>query len=211
MWKKLIVICLILSTMIGGVAQVPWSVQAAETKYEDELQAVIAPQINAYAASINQSNAASSAWKTLALQGVTGRGKTLSVGESHALTATIMNSQLRKESLTDYCALAIQQMNMLGLDSIYGTGFINWGEGIRSTYISLREAESRPEEEVIIQSKEQANSTTGNSYDQALEWMTGSTSTQLYIKKIKTTATTFTYSVKLVHGDRFDFRGDNGS
>ena len=64
-----------------------------------ELEATIEKQIRAFAKSIDKPGADDDAAREIAQHGMFGRGKKLSVGKSHALTATLMNwvSQGMKE------------------------------------------------------------------------------------------------------------------
>ena len=63
---------------------------------ENSLEEIIRPQIEAYAKSIDQKDANKKAQDALLGHGMRGKGKKLSVGESHAITATLMNGELFK-------------------------------------------------------------------------------------------------------------------
>ena len=71
-----------------------------------ELEATIEKQIRAFAKSIDKPGADDDAAREIALLGMFGRGKKLSVGKSHALTAALMNSELGLATVIQGCALA---------------------------------------------------------------------------------------------------------
>ena len=117
----------------------------------DDLAAIIEEQIRAFADSIDKSNADDTAATALAKHGITGGGKKLSVGKSHALTATLMNSELAQKALTVFCERAIRSMQQLDLDQLeYVRGNIQWSGTTDSFYLLyvflLRISRSRREE-----------------------------------------------------------------
>ena len=85
------------------------------------LEEQIGPQIRKYAKSINQSNADDTAAMALAKHGITNR-KTLKVNASHALTATLMNSELALERLIRGCAMGIDAI----AENESGNHFCTW-------------------------------------------------------------------------------------
>ena len=112
MGKKFIRLTALLLVLVLTAALLPVPVAEAAS---DDLSAVIERQIRAYADSIDQKDADDAAASALATHGLKGGGKKLSVGASHALTATMFNSELMQTALTQGCTVAIQTMQSLGI------------------------------------------------------------------------------------------------
>ena len=105
--------------------------RAAQT----ELEALIEQQLRAFAKSINQSNADDTASTDLAMHGMSQGGKKLTAGKSHALTATLLNSEIMIACLSKGCTSAIeimQQLDRVKLENIGGYGI--WKGPKDSTY-----------------------------------------------------------------------------
>ncbi|MBR5820898.1 MAG: hypothetical protein IKY68_06555, partial [Alistipes sp.] len=92
----------------------------------------IEEQVRAYAKSIDQVGADDAAAWALATHGVTGRGKTLTVGADHSLTATLFNSNGGIATLVRGCEQAILYMHKLHLSCVFVDGGCCWYE--ESTY-----------------------------------------------------------------------------
>jgi hypothetical protein len=99
---------------------------AAQT--ETDLESMIREQIEAFAKSIDQTDAANKAAKSLANHGISGRGKKLSVGKNHALTATLWNSNWLQEALTNSCVKMIETGKTIAQSKVYGRGSCYWRE-----------------------------------------------------------------------------------
>ena len=96
-------------------------VSATETIADQEQTFLtIEEQIRAFAKSINKSNADDSAATALAKHGITGGGKKLSVGNTHALTSTLMNAELSLTTVIRGCIVGINKMQELNISSIFG-------------------------------------------------------------------------------------------
>jgi hypothetical protein len=93
---------------------------------EQSLEEIIRPQIEAFGKSIDQKNANGKAQDTLISHGISGNGKKLSVGKNHALTATLMNSELVKEALPCFIAELLDARKEYGTDEIYGCLGLIW-------------------------------------------------------------------------------------
>ena len=117
MTKKLIsfilAILLVAAPLFGGAGTVRGASVSA-----DEMEALIEKQIRAFADSIDKSNADGAAAKALANHGMRGGGKTLKAGKTHALTATLFNSELLQSELITTCANAIWYMQTFDLESM---------------------------------------------------------------------------------------------
>ena len=98
----------------------PSNAFAEET--EQSLEDIIRPQVEAYAKSIDQSNADDKAANALAVHGISGKGKDLKVDESHALTVALVNSELVKEYFTVTCAWFISLLEENSTDAVYSLG-----------------------------------------------------------------------------------------
>ena len=90
---------------------------------EQSLEEIIRTQIEAFAKSIDQSGADGKALDAVIAHGIGGNGKKLSVGKKHALTATLMNSELTKEYLTNLCADMVKTLNEMKTNEIYSLGY----------------------------------------------------------------------------------------
>ena len=127
MTKKLIsfilVLILVAAPLFGGAGRV----SAVSQDTYAVLEAAVDKQIRAFADSIDKSNADDSAAAALAKHGMTGSGKTLKVGKSHALTATLFNSKLLQTGLVGACVAAIEYMQTFHLESmLHITGEAAW-------------------------------------------------------------------------------------
>ena len=185
--------------------------QAAVT--EDDLRAAVESQIRAFAKSINQSNADDAAAKALAKHGLSGGGKKLSVGKSHALTATIWNSEMMQQLLLDTCAPAIAYMQKLDLTTLDYVETIAGWNGAQSVYHARLHT---TEEEVsdnadVVWAKKTPYTGGRNAYDQSLDWMVGKVDIDFYFQRKKVTAETVTYEVSCMVNDRFDFSTSSNS
>ena len=92
--RRILAILLCLGILLPCI---PMPSDASEVSVQtNDLKSEVERQIRAYADSIDQSDAVDSAALALAVHGMTKGGKKLSVGKSHALTATLFNSELSK-------------------------------------------------------------------------------------------------------------------
>ena len=101
---------------------------------EKSLEEIIRPQVEAFAKSIDQPNANKKAQDIIIGHGISGNGKKLSVGKSHALTATIANSELTKEYLTKVCVVLIETANEMNMDKIYSVCGNVWKINRKNSY-----------------------------------------------------------------------------
>ena len=188
-------------------------VSAAQISEED-LEKTIEQQIRAFADSIDKSNADDTAAAALASHGIKGSGRTLKVGKTHALTATLFNSELLQAALIDGCTEAIRSMQELDLASIpYAGGCVGWYEKGSSYYLYAQSAPGNDFEnwewEIIPSNNKYSGKV--NSYDQSLYWMAGSANLFVSFQRTKTTATEQTYKITCTVGDYFDFDTSRGS
>lgn len=179
-----------------------WSLRATD------LETTIEKQIRAFADSIDQSGADDSAAKALATHGMVGNGKKLSVGKSHSLTATLMNSEQAQTALTAFCTSAIRSMQQLDLTQLENTrGAIIWYDTTTSTYhlyaYDAANKEAKRPDWTLVGTTHYTGKR--NAYDESLKWMAGNTSVVMSFKRTKTTTDTATYQVALEFKDRFDF------
>ena len=213
MFRKLIclllALALVAAPLLGGAGTVRGASVSA-----DEMESQIEKQIRAFADSIDKSGADDAAAAALAKHGLTGGGKTLKVGKTHALTATLFNSELLQGVLIDGCTEAIRSMQELDLSSIpYAGGCVGWYEKGASYYLYVQSASGNyySDWEWEIISSDNGRSVKPNSYDQSLYWMAGSTNLFLKIERTKTTATEQTYKFTCTVDDYFDFDTSIGS
>ena len=223
-WKRLSVLLLTLALLAGTGTFLALPTHAADTNLGDvapieedpsnQLQATIEGQIRAFAKSINKTNADDSAAAALAKHGLTGGGKKLSVGKSHALTATLWNSELLQVATIDTCVAAIDYMQKLDKDYLPNVnGFCAWNDSNRSygTFVCIVGGtyEYSNREYTLYH----VPSYTGkqNAYDNSLDWMAGTTGIKASFQAKKVTADAVTYSVICSIWDRFDFSTSSNS
>ena len=179
---------------------------ATQATAQEELPS-IEQQIRAYAKSLDQKNADDAAASALASHGISGRGKKLTVGEEHALTATLWNSEIFQNLMIDGCAQAILNMQQIGLDSLPSVrGYAVWKSSISAYAMYAQIGASVQDEDrdwkLCGQSPYEG---VLNAYDSSLVWMAGKTYTNISIERIQVTETTATYYVECTVVDRFDF------
>ena len=223
-WKYTTALIIVAFTIVGLIAPSGYSVWAADADRESESfsnkQAIpsIEEQIRSFAKSINQKNADDTAAKALAKHGLSGGGKKLSVGKSHALTATLWNSELLQVVLIESCAPTIETMQNLKLKELnYVHGYVVWGvwEGSwGKTNYEVRQYSSNqytmPNIEYEIVSG-LMHSSKANAYDKSLEWMVSHAFITLTFRLVQVTDNEMTYQVTCEVEDRFDFDTSQGS
>ena len=189
------------------------AVYAAGTTVTEPHFAAVEQQIRAYAKSLNFAEADDKAAGALASHGITGGGRTLSVDENHALTATIWNSELFQMAATETCTKAIAYMQMLDKDSLpYVNGFCIWNDSDSTcgAYVCLVETHySREDRDSTLFTSQYDGKR--NSYDDALVWMAGVTAMKVSFRAQKITSDEITYSVTYTVWDRFDFDTSQGA
>ena len=187
----------------------PLSVSSSE-----ETKTLVEQQIRAFAKSINQTNADNTAAKALAKHGMTGSGKKLSVGKTHALTATLWNSEVLQMAAIDTCVAAVEYMQMLDKDSLpYVNGFCGWNDSNHSygTFACfMGDSYDYTNREYTLC---HVPNYTGkrNAYDNSLDWMAGTTGMEMSFQTKKVTADEITYTVTCSIWDRFDFSTSSNS
>ena len=206
MFRKLICLLLALALVAAPLFGGAGTVRGASVS-TDEMEALIEKQVRAFADSIDKSNADDAATAALANHGLTGRGKKLSVGKSHALTATLMNSEVIQRTLIATCTQSVEYMQSLGETALYldlHTGWATFGY-----YYEIYRNPKKNAEEVILKTS-LVKGIPGNAYDNSLTWMAGSIAADMEIKRSTVTADTIIYDVKIRFWDRFDFSTSSG-
>lgn len=208
--RKIIVALLLFALLFSESAIITTS---AETKAAD-LAATVETQIRAFAKSINKSNADDTAASAIAKHGITGGGKKLSVGKTHALTATLWNSELMQVAAVKTCTAAIDYMQRLDKDHLpYVNGFCTWNGsgGTYGSYVCIVEThyDASSREASLFPNSQYTGKQ--NSYDDSLVWMAGITAIKASFQVKKVTKDEVTYSVTYTVWDRFDFDTSQGS
>ncbi|MBQ7875181.1 MAG: hypothetical protein IJ306_08520 [Oscillospiraceae bacterium] len=211
--------CLVLAAiMILGNAGI---VFAAESE-EQNLEEIIKPQIEAFAKSIDQKDADGAAADALAMHGMFKNGKDLRVGESHALTATLVNSELMKAYLTEACVEMIKTTKQLKVKDVYNLNICDWNMQKNYCYIFyIYDYDFKPEKvketeyldyldttdyvEKFHSSKSPNFPKSFNQYDESLEWIAGGINANIHIKLNKVYSDKIIYNVEVISKDRFDF------
>ncbi|MBQ4118394.1 MAG: dockerin type I repeat-containing protein [Oscillospiraceae bacterium] len=188
---------------------------------EKSLEEIIRPQIEAYAKSIDQKDANKKAQDALLGHGMRGKGKKLSVGESHAITATLMNSELTKYYLAKVCAMLIETANEQNIDKMYSVCGNIWKINSKNSYqIFIYDYDatniydsygyvSVPNDFIKCVRRIEYNKS--NAYDDSLELLAGETSIETDIKQIEICEDKIVYEVSNWVHDKFDFSAENGS
>jgi len=184
---------------------------------EQSLEEIIRPQVEAFAKSIDQKDADGGAQDALITHGMFGGGKKLSVGKNHALTATIVNSELGKEYLTMLCA------DLIGLEdenTNYSLGRIYYKFGATHEYlyrIYNYDAKAKlidtsfmcPKDWVKVTPDIKVNKS--GKYDKTLEWIVGYVAADVDVEAVDIFENKMIFDVKVVFMDLFDFSAENGS
>ena len=173
----------------------------------DVARPTIEEQIREFAKSLNQANADYMAAQALAVHGLTGRGKTLTVDKSHALTSALMNSEVVQQTLIAVCTQSTEYMQTTGEKVLYldlHTGWATFGYYYEA-YLDL----DKNIEEMIFKLSP-VKGIPGNAYDDSLAWMAGSIAADMEIKQSSVSTDMITYNVNIRFWDRFDFSTGSG-
>ena len=206
-FSLILALVLVCVPLFGGAG----TVHAASV---DDMESIIEKQIRAFADSIDQANADDKAAAALATHGMGKGGKKLSAGKSHALTATLFNSELLQAALTDGCSKAIRAMHQLDLKELANIyRYMGWySSNTEYGDLMLCSAASFTYKNWDTQlSGGKAHNKPLNEYDASLEWIAGSASFHIRINRTKRTADSATYKVTCTVYDRFDFDTSSNS
>ncbi len=211
----------------GIIPQIAFATELSEVTETEEislfaaekqnLKEMIRPQIEAFAKSINKTNANGDAQDAIITHGLYGGGKKLSVGKSHALTAVIVNSELAKAYLTDLCAEMIKTADEFNLNKIYSLGYIKFFfDGVKEYRYSIYDySAKRPSNEIspedFIKRSPYVLIKAGNGYDEKLRILGGYIAADIDIKIGKIYDDKVVYDVNAKFWDIFDFSAENGS
>ena len=156
-WKRMLVVLLTLALLAGVVPFSALPTHAADASAGDvvsqtadqseQLQATIEEQIRAFADSIDKKNADDTAAKALAKHGLSGRGKKLSVGKTHALTVALMNSEVIQRTLIATCTQSTSLMKASGETALYLDLHTGWARF--SYYFEIFRNPNKTAEEVM--------------------------------------------------------------
>ena len=184
---------------------------------EQSLEEIIRPQVEAFAKSIDQKDADGAAQDALITHGMFGDGKKLSVGKNHAITATIVNSELAKEYLTKLCVDLIKTIDEIQTDEIYSLGYnMFYFDGTLEyryeiyDYNAKRVHSETPPSDFL---KEIPKTTlkNANEYDKTLRILGGHIVADIDMKVEENCDDKIIYNVSASYWDVFDFSSENGS
>ena len=197
-------ICVLLALFLGVLPML----QSAPRGHavEEELATTIEEQIRAYADSIDQANADDTAAWAIARHGITGNGRPMNVGESHALTAALMNSELVQVGLAHIFADTMETMQLLDMREVPSMRIVFGWYGQKSYYKSyfLTDSGEFPNNLDWMQTSIFHNGAL-NDYDNSLDWIAGQCGGAAQIRCIEDSGSQKTYSVTITLTDRFDF------
>ncbi len=216
--KKILSLCLCFS-MIFNILPIK---TFAEEK--QSLEETIRTQVGAFAKSIDQPNANKKAQDAIIGHGISGNGKKLSVGKSHALTAAIVNSELGKAFLAESCLSLINTFDALQQEEIYSLGESHWNIAkdfyyflfIYDSNIYYRHSgEGFLEANTEYFAKTNAKNSSFypkkfSSYDETLKLIIGQIYADIDVKR-NITKDKITYNFNVVLWDTFDFDTDNST
>lgn len=203
--KKILSWILAAALLLGAVPSVFAAEETGDTK------ALIAQQVRAFAASIDKAGADDDAAWALAKHGTTGRGKKLTAGQNHALTATLMNSELALSTIIEGCLWGITTMDQLGLDRIFDDGGCYWGTSSQHYSNTFYPTDQTNKGQSLYYLGTVPFSGKLNAYDSSLIWMAGSMEIHTNIVRQSVTEENMTYLVSVTFEDRFDFNTSSGS
>ena len=135
--KQYLRIFIILSTVVLLSCNLILAVHGTDTKTSQTVGnssiTSIEEQVRAFAKSINQTKADDTAAWALAKYGIVGGGKTLNIGKTHSLTATLWNSELALKTIIQSCKVSIDVMQQQNLSAVFGDAGCRW-ENSRNIY-----------------------------------------------------------------------------
>ena len=91
-------------------------IPAVSAAASDDLYSTVNQQVRTYAKSINKADAASSAASAMATHGLLNGGRKMTAGAAHALTATLMNSEIYQAALSKGITNTIRAMEKTTLN-----------------------------------------------------------------------------------------------
>lgn len=200
----MILALLMLLPLIAGQMAVPAS--AAQTEIP-----TIEEQIRAYAESIDQPGADDDAARIIAMHGIMMGGRDMQVDEDHALTALLMNSKVLQDCLIDSLPQMIRLMQSSGKKILYAHGGAEWHSYGYYHFMEAYLNDGHKDADLVKYLTDEHYSGTTNSYDDALEWIAGSTNVDYVVRWSKATVDTVNYEVSLRTRDHFDFNSSNAS
>lgn len=203
MVKKMMTILLVLLMLLPLMtAKLAVPASAAET----DLQATIEQQIRAYADSIDKPGADDDAARIIAMHGILRGGRTMYADEDHALTATLMNSELLQNTLATTFAGTIQIMQEQGYSELFVNGDVTWNQDqcIHNTKVYYDDTYSLESRICKILNHAHYKGPV-NGYDSTLTWLAGITDFRSVVTRTAVTDEMVTYKVTLCVNDRFDF------
>ena len=183
-----------------AVAMLVSLISAVSAEKVDSIEA----QIRAYADSIDQSDAESTAAMALATHGITGGGKTLKLGEGSALAALLLNSEQFQYWMIEGCGRTIRAMQSLDWTTTRNfRGFCTWYDEKKE--VCLRVFQNELDESFDWQPLFEDYTGSWNDYDRALVWMVGTAHEFLQITRTEVKDDTAVYRVECTIKDTFDF------
>ena len=191
-----------------ALTMVPLTASASGPASKEDIEKAVSSQIRSFADSLKQSDAVDNAAKALAKHGLTQKGKKLTAGKSHALTAALWNTGMLQDALVKGCS---ELLWLMQLTDPTKTSYIccspAWYDGSGSNYSASRCSSPGYEAEYCDLALVRQIPYTGskNSCDNAMVWMAGATELRVEVAWVRTTASAMEYKVTCRVIDRFDF------
>lgn len=202
MAKKTITILLVLLMLLPLMtAKLAVPASAAQTEIP-----TIEEQIRSFADSIDKPGADDDAARIIAMHGILRGGRTMYADEDHALTATLMNSELLQNTLAITFAGTIQIMQEQGYSELFVNGDVTWNQDqcIHNTKVYYDDTYSLESRICKILNHAHYKGPV-NGYDSTLTWLAGITDFRSVVTRTAVTDEMVTYKVTLCVNDRFDF------
>ena len=191
-----------------ALSMVPLTASASGPASKEDIEKAVSSQIRSFADSLKQSDAVDNAAKALAKHGLTQKGKKLTAGKSHALTATLWSTEMLQDVLVRSCSELLWLMQLTDpTKTMYIRSSPAWYDGSGSNYSASRCSSPGYEAEYCDLPLVRQIPYTGpkNSYDNAMVWMAGATDLRVEVAWVRTTASAMEYKVTCRVIDRFDF------
>lgn len=203
MAKKTITILLVL-LMLLPLMTVKLAVPASAA--ETDLQATIEQQIRAFADSIDKPGADDDAARIIAMHGILRGGRTMYADEDHALTATLLNSEMVQENLIWTCTEILKYiLNNNDVESVYSRCGLHWKANQLSYASRIFAVVDKSTVVFVNQLVDEIYSGPVYSYDESLVWIAGDTGMRVTVTFDNATKDLLTFDVNVLCSDYFDF------
>ena len=122
-----------------ALTMVPLTVSASGPASKEDIEKAVSSQIRSFADSLKQSDAVDNAAKALARHGLTQKGKKLTAGKSHALTAALWSTEMLRDAMIRGCSELLWLMQLTDpTKTAYICSSPAWYDGSGANYSASR-------------------------------------------------------------------------